>query len=266
MRSSGASSPSSRALCLFTLIPPKTDLSRRSARRNLRRFAAYFLCLLQTCAEFRRNGTLRMGPRRCFAPGPLRNRGSLRRVSGVFWAPPFVSARFCNYAAEKFRRSVAPNVRKAVPTCVPPRLRSQSKMLRTGDYRCSNGVSPSRGGARPPAEPQSTANRRLFLAHSIGRARPPGAPQSLPFNRKMCACLHAPWRMWTSALSALSSFHWELATLALATIPHWQHYAMRQNSALVSCAYIVYTTTILRGACAAREHSPENGTEKFLSY
>ena len=60
----------------------------------------------------------------------------------------------------------------------------------------------------------------------------------------------------------------QLATLALAignnstmaTIPHWQHYAMRQNSALATCAWIVYTTAILRGACAAREHSPENAT------
>ena len=118
------------------------------------------------------------GPAARETRSPPRAGGSLRRVSNAFRAPPFVSARFCNYGAEKFRRSVAPNVRKAVPKCVPPRLRSQSKMLRTGDYRCSGGVSPSRGGARPPAEPQSTANRRLFLAHSIGRARSPSAPQS----------------------------------------------------------------------------------------
>ena len=32
-----------------------------------------FPVLLPICAEFRRNGTLRMGSRRCFAPGPLRN-------------------------------------------------------------------------------------------------------------------------------------------------------------------------------------------------
>ena len=34
---------------------------------------------------------------------------------------------------------------------------------------------------------------------------------------------------------------------------------LRPNSALASSAWIVYTTGILRGACAAREHSPENG-------
>ena len=146
-------------------------------RRNLRRISAYPLCLLPICAEFRRNGTLRMGSRRCFAPGPLRNCGSLRRVSNAFWAPPFVSARFSNYGAEKFHWLAAPNVRKAVPKCVPPRLRSQSGMLRAGDYPqlgnsklefgigfavpfsrqdggCPYYAWAKHGGARPLAEPQ----------------------------------------------------------------------------------------------------------------
>ena len=85
-----------------------------------------------------------MGSRRCFAPGPLRNRGSLRRVSNAFWAPPFVSARFCNYGAEKFRRSVAPNVRKAVPKCVPPRLRSVIRLASRGNNAVGRGLRPSR--------------------------------------------------------------------------------------------------------------------------
>ena len=60
----------------------------------------------------------------------------------------------------------------------------------------------------------------------------------------------------------IRTFDFELLPLGIGNIGIGNNSTLatlRQNSALVSSAYIVYTTAILRGACAAREHSPENG-------
>ena len=140
-------------------MPARSQVGRsRRERRNLWHVAAYSLCLLQTCAESRRNGTLRMGPRRCFAPGPLRNRGSLRRVSGVFWAPGLL----CNYPVSNSHYPISNlphhhwildvgywildncTIAKGSPKMRPSPPPLAIKRLRTGDYRCAVDTGPYR--------------------------------------------------------------------------------------------------------------------------
>ena len=132
-----------------------------------------FPVLLPTCAEFRRNGTLRMGARRCFAPGPLRNReiafgsgrfASTRPLGGAFRYGGGIPRGGARRTGGRLSGS------SSAPRRVPP----------VGAV-CARACAPSGSVGIPPV-----AIRRAFAAHPASRAVR-GACLLLAVLRVLCA-------------------------------------------------------------------------------
>jgi len=112
---------------------------------------------------------------------------SLRRGSNAFWAPPFVSARFCNYGAEKFHWLVAPNVRKAVPKCVPsPPPLAIIFASRRERQRVRTARAPRAAGNRKTQTPPGRSSaRRGRYGHSLRAGNSKGPYRSCPHERRV---------------------------------------------------------------------------------